>query len=137
MIGLMVVTVGAAAVMVTVATGKFGLFGKTGTAVSAQAVAPRAVVTVLETHSEPIEILEEYHGIIRPFERHSLAFEVPGLLEALGENDDGEPLDVGDRVTDGHLLAQLDERRLQAQLKESRARMEKAQYDLQRYESIR
>ncbi len=123
--------------MVTVATGKFGLFGETATVATTRSVAPKAVVAILETHSELIEIIEKYHGMIRPFERHPLAFEVPGLLESLGENEDGDPLDVGDRVKSGQILAQLDERRLQAQLRESRARVENTQFDLQRYETIR
>lgn len=136
MVGLLVVTVGALAVMVTVATGKFGLFGETAAPVS-QMVAPKAVVAVMDTELQPIEIIDSYHGMIRPFERHTLAFEVPGLLESFGQNADGEPLDVGDRVKAGQVLAHLDERRLQAQLKESRARMEKAQFDLERYNTIR
>ena len=137
MVGLLVVTVGAAAVMVTVITGKFGLFGETVATGASRKVVPKAVVAVLETRREPIEIIEKYHGMIRPFERHPLGFEIPGLLESFGENDAGEPLDVGDHVKAGEILAQLDERRLQAQLRESRAEMEKAQYDLQRDESIR
>lgn len=137
MVGLLVVTVGAAAVMVTVATGQFGLFGETVSTVAKKTAAPKAVVAVMDSVSEPIEIIDSYHGMIRPFERHILGFEVPGQLETFGENSSGDPLDVGDRVEAGQELAHLDERRLQAQLKESRARMEKAQYDLQRYDSIR
>lgn len=137
MVGLLVVTVGAAAVMVTVATGQFGLFGETVSTVAKKTAAPKAVVAVMDSVSEPIDIIDSYHGMIRPFERHILGFEVPGQLATLGENSSGDPLDVGDRVESGQDLAHLDERRLQAQLKESRARMEKAQYDLQRYDSIR
>ncbi len=137
LVGLLVVTVGAAAVMVTVATGQFGLFGETVETVSKKTVAPKAVVAVMDSVSESIEIIDTYHGMIRPFERHVLAFEVPGQLNSFGVTSSGEPLDVGDRVKAGQEIAHLDERRLQAQLKETRARMEKAQYDLQRYDRIR
>ncbi len=137
LVGLLLVTISAVIVMITIGTGRLKLLGDVQPPPSDTLVASKAVVSILDVTAERVELVESYHGIIQPLEQHTLAFEVPGLLKRLGTNDEGQPLDVGDRVRAGQELAALDQKRLQSQLKEARARLELAQYDLQQYDQIR
>ncbi|MBX7167760.1 MAG: efflux RND transporter periplasmic adaptor subunit [Pirellulales bacterium] len=137
---VVVVLVAGAGVLLTAGVGQYGeaIFGKAKEQPKAEARAvPRAPVVVMDAALEKIELIDAYHGMVRPFERFVLAFEVAGRLEALGENADGKPLDEGDAVQVGQMLAQLDRRIFNARLKEAKTRLEQAQYDIRRAENIR
>ena len=82
---------------------------------------------------ETVEITDSYPGVIEPFERFALGFEIGGRVVALGVNSSGEPLDDGDRVEKGQVLAKLDDRvlrarveEIEAQIKETKARQGEA-----------
>ena len=45
-----------------------------------------APVVVRELKPERVEVLDIYSGMIHPFERYSVGFEVPGRIERAGEN---------------------------------------------------
>lgn len=80
---------------------------------------PPSPVSVREVAFEDkIEITDSYPGVIEPFERFSLGFEIGGRVVALGVNSSDEPLDDGDRVQKGQVLAKLDARVLRAQVEE-------------------
>ncbi len=108
-------------------------------------------VSVMEARRESIEITDGYSGMIRPFERFSLGFEIAGRVSKRGANAEGEALDDGDRVGKGQMLAELDARvhraRLdevkaqlsivRAQLKDAKARLEQAQSDMRRADELK
>lgn len=98
---------------------------------------PKAVVSVLDVVPQPVDITDRYSGMVRPWERYTLAFEVAGRVRELGVNSSGAPLDEGDKVSHGQLIAQLDDRLFVAQLRESVANLEQAQSDLQRATELR
>ena len=77
------------------------------------------------------KISKRFSGIIKPFERYQLSFKTTGRIVELGVNKNGKPLDEGDRVEAGALLAKLDTRLLNAQKKELEASRDyaKAEYD--------
>lgn len=138
LIALIVLTIGAGVVMATVSLG----MGWPSFLISAKAEKkvleiPRTPVSVYRVAPAPVEVISSYTGMIRPFERYTLGFEVGGRLERLGTNDQGKPLDQGDYVKQGQLLASLDDRLLVAQLKESKARLEQAQSDMNRAKELR
>lgn len=136
--GLIVLTIGCAIVMVTVSLGvgwpPFLLPAKTAKPVLE---VPKTPVAVLQARPRRVELLASYTGMVRPFERYTLGFETGGRLEAFGTNDKGKLLDQGDRVAAGQVLARLDQRLLVAQLKESKARLEQAQTDMNRANELR
>jgi multidrug efflux pump subunit AcrA (membrane-fusion protein) len=98
LIGLVLVTLCALAVMVTFGAGRW--FGNkpenSGAVVAPEASA--ASVIVKAVRREPIEIIDRYSGTIEPLEKFSLGFQIAGRLESLGEGDQGRPLDEGDEV---------------------------------------
>jgi RND family efflux transporter MFP subunit len=118
-------------------------------------VIPKTPVSLTQVQLESIEITDGYSGMIRPRERFTLGFEIAGRVEKLGINTSGErkdkPLDEGDRVGAGDVLARLDDRVLRArleearaqldqakaQVKESNARLEKAQSDMARAKQLK
>ncbi len=75
------------------------------------------------------EAVVEYPGTIKAHQTAELGFEVPGrVIEFLVEE--------GDEVKQGQLLARLDPRDYEAQLRVAQANLEKAQADLRRNENI-
>lgn len=98
---------------------------------------PKAIVTVMDVAKEPIDITDRYSGMVRPWERYTLAFEVAGRVRELGTNASGAALDEGDAVAKNQVIAQLDDRLLVAQLRESVANLEQAQSELQRATDLR
>src|SRR5690606_3806911 len=134
-----IVTVGALILMFTIGagTGRWSFGTSNPTANSADRLIPKTPVSVIESVPEPIEIYLRYAGMIRPLERYTLAFEIGGRIESLAKGPNGRPLDVGDRVEAGQVVAQLDSRIYVARLKRARAYLEKAQADLTRAEDLR
>ena len=85
---------------------------------------PVSPVSVQEVAFEDkIEITDSYPGVIEPFERFSLGFEIGGRVVALGVNASGDSLDDGDRVEKGQVLAKLDARVLRARVDEIEAQI--------------
>jgi len=101
------------------------------------ASAPKALVQVETIEPQMLEFYDTHSGMIQPWERYVLGFEVAGRVGSLGQNDQGEPLDEGDHVTQGQVLARLDERVLTARVKEATATLDRAQADLQRARELR
>jgi len=99
--------------------------------------APKAPVVVEPLQVQMCEITSTYAGKIRSWETYQVGFEVTGRLLQLGENQAGRPLDVGDQVQQGQVLAVLDDRVFRAQKSEAAAQVEQATSDLHRAEQVR
>lgn len=93
---------------------------------------PKALVAVRMIEPEVTELTLKQSGKIRAWEEYSLGFEAPGRVAVLGENASGRPLDDGDRVQQGQVLARLDDRVYAARKSEAIAQLEQAASDLQR-----
>lgn len=89
-------------------------------------------VAVVEMRPELCDLTMRYSGKIQAWETYSLGFEIAGRVESLGENANGKPLDEGDRVEAGQVLARLDDRVLRARRAEVVAQMEQASSDMNR-----
>jgi membrane fusion protein (multidrug efflux system) len=96
------------------------------------AAQPRTLVQALVVEPAVHDVVVRYSGKIQAWETYSLGFEVSGRVAKLGENAAGEPLDDGDRVEKGQLLARLDDRIFRARLAESVANFEMAASDVER-----
>jgi len=94
---------------------------------------PATPVTVMKLEPGAIEITDSYSGMIEPWERFSLGFEIAGRVVELGMGATGKPLDDGDVVAPGQLLARLDAELLGYQLKEVEA--QRAEVEAQRAEA--
>ncbi|MBL9124653.1 MAG: efflux RND transporter periplasmic adaptor subunit [Planctomycetaceae bacterium] len=136
LIGLIVITISAAIIMLTTAVG-VGWVGGRSSQQSVERTIPPTPVAVLTAHPEHIEITQSYAGMLRPFERYALGFEIAGRIENFGQNSDGKSLDDGDYVTAGQEIARLDQRLLNVQMREARAKLEQAQSDMNRANELR
>ena len=135
-VALILVTIFAIAVMWTFnsrQTPDLGGSPDTGTPVTS--LAAPVVVETLDVG--PRTIVDTYAGMIRPFERYLMAFEIGGRVKELGQNNMGEPLDEGDLVQKGQVLAVLDQRILEARVQETVAILEQAQEELERAKQLR
>ena len=92
-------------------------------------------------NAQSIEILEaqiqDYYfvnkafpGILHPSQQSKISFEITGKVSIIN-------VDIGDEVTKGQVLAQLDSREINAQLKQAKARFDLAKIILQRVEGLR
>ena len=135
LVGLLIVAGFALIILMTLGIGVLG-WGASEADEEPEVQIPPSPVAVEKIELEPIEIIRSYSGMIRPMERFALGFEIAGRVKALGVNREGEPLDEGDRVGSGDLLAQLDDRVLLARLKEAKAQQEQAQADLNRVQLL-
>lgn len=98
----------------------------------ALAAQPRTLVQALPVEPTVHDVVVRYSGKIQAWETYSLGFEVAGRVATLGVNAAGEPLDDGDRVAKGQLLARLDDRIFKARLAEAVATFEMAASDVER-----
>jgi RND family efflux transporter MFP subunit len=150
MVGLLIVTAVAVAVAAVFSAGDW--FGDPDAGAETPAgPAPKTPVAVMPVARESLEITDSYSGIIRPMERFSLGFEIGGRLAAFGANAAGKPLDEGDRVEAGQVLARLDDRshrfaldeakarakEAAAGLRDAKAKLEQAQSDYRRADQLR
>ncbi|MEM9660141.1 MAG: HlyD family efflux transporter periplasmic adaptor subunit, partial [Planctomycetota bacterium] len=103
----------------------------------APVAAPKSLVAVERLEIEPLEIYATFSGRIQPWETYQVGFEIAGRVQELGEDGHGRPLDVGDQVEKGQILAVLDDRTLRAYRSEAAAQVEQATSDLDRAESAR
>jgi len=158
-LGLIIVSGFALMVAITVTAGGWGRNSSNDD--KANTDLPKMPVSVIEVRRALIEITDSYSGMIKPLERFKLGFDIAGRILEFGTNptDDprpdksraGQPLDEGDRVKAGQLLARLDDRVLnsrlaedEAQLEEARARireanarLEQAQVDMRRAKELK
>ena len=127
-IGLIIVTGFALAVVIMVTAG--GRSRDAGKADDNPSEAPRTPVSVMQAELESIEITDSFSGMIEPMERFSLGFEIAGRVIEFGAAGNGagkkKPLDEGDRVTAGQMLARLDDRALRSRLDEVRSGLDEA-----------
>ncbi|MEO0530102.1 MAG: efflux RND transporter periplasmic adaptor subunit [Planctomycetota bacterium] len=101
------------------------------------AAQPRTLVRAVPVEAAIRDVVVRYSGKIQPWETFSLGFEIGGRVANLGENAAGEPLDDGDRVEAGQLLARLDDRIFRARLAEAVANFEMASSDVARSRRVR
>ena len=100
-------------------------------------VAAKALVEIEPLQVQLCEIFSTYSGKIRAWETYQVGFESPGRVMSLGTNATGQPLDDGDHVSQGQILAVLDERVYRAQRNEAAARVEQTAADVQRAKRVR
>ena len=98
---------------------------------------PKSLVYVDQVEPRWCDVMLRHSGKIQAWETYSLGFEIGGRVNELGENVAGEPLDDGDRVEAGQLLARLDDRVLRARQGEAVANYELAASDLARSRRLR
>ncbi len=94
--------------------------------------APKPLVATQQIPVKLCEVTSKLSGKVRSWEGYSLGFEVPGRVLELGQNAAGEPLDEGDVVTAGQMIARLDDRIYAARKDEAVARYEQAASDFAR-----
>ncbi|NIB38811.1 efflux RND transporter periplasmic adaptor subunit [Pseudomaricurvus alkylphenolicus] len=82
---------------------------------------------VLQTPEQQLTV--SFPGRLEPVHEVNLAFEVPGRLEHL-------PVSVGDSVTEGALIAQLNQEAYRARLEATKARYHQARSDSQRLQTL-
>ena len=99
--------------------------------------APKSPVAITPVQVQTCEILSTYAGKIQPWETYRVGFPIAGRVVALGTNDGGRPLDDGDRVHSGQVLATMDDRVYRAQKSEAAAQIEQVTSDLQRAQRVR
>ncbi|MEM1304330.1 MAG: efflux RND transporter periplasmic adaptor subunit [Planctomycetota bacterium] len=131
---LIAITAGATAVMWWVSAKNTGrsLLTDSDLAAPPLVAKPRAPVAVTTLRPEVCELAIRYAGKVRPWESFSLGFEIGGRVDSLGVNDAGQPLDDGEPVRAGQVLARLDDRILRARRAEAVAQLEQATSDLGR-----
>ncbi|NQU22027.1 MAG: HlyD family efflux transporter periplasmic adaptor subunit [Candidatus Nealsonbacteria bacterium] len=147
--GLVIVTATAVAVAVLVTAGGWGDNESSGDDQPERKIPPTPV-SIEEVQIERIAITDSYSGIIRPWERYSLGFEVAGRVVADKQQLASLP-DEGDIVGASDVLARLDDEafRLQlaeataqvaevrARLTDAQARLRQANLDLARSQRLR
>jgi len=99
--------------------------------------APKSPVMIQPIQAEMCEILSKHAGKIQPWETYQIGFPVAGRVVALGTNANGNPLDDGDRVEAGQVIATMDDRVFRAQKSEATAQIEQVTSDLQRAQRAR
>ena len=73
---------------------------------------------------------KEFPGKLLPIEQSKLAFEIPGKINKIY-------VDVGDSVSEGEILAKLDDREAAAQLNQAKASYDLSVQVLNRFEDLR
>lgn len=92
---------------------------------------------VIAPKRESVEIAARFAGMLRPFERYQLGFEVPGRILSLGTGPKGKLIDVGAYVQKGDVLARLDDALWRAARDEAKAHAERTQREFERAEGTR
>ena len=83
-------------------------------------------VKILNSYS----ITKEFPGKLLPIEQSKLSFEIPGKINEIN-------VDVGDSVTQGQILAKLDNREALAKANQARASYDLTKQVLERFENLR
>ena len=86
---------------------------------------------VLEVQKQSkYQINKEFPGILLPYEQSKLAFQIPGRLELVY-------VDIGDKVSKGQVLAELDNSEITAQLNQAKASYNLSSQILSRFKDLR
>ncbi|MGL4511606.1 MAG: efflux RND transporter periplasmic adaptor subunit [Lacipirellulaceae bacterium] len=109
---------------------------------AAMAPVPESALPKVPVRVEPVaatrcDVTQRYSGKVQAWETFTLGFEIAGRVSELGKNSDAQPLDDGDRVEAGQVLATLDDRILRARKAEAVAQYELAASDLERSRRVR
>ena len=96
-----------------------------------------ADVAVREVARESIEITQHYTGIMHPWERYQLSFEMGGRIAGFNALDEATQFDEGMKVQAGQVVARLDDRLYQAAFHEAQAELDRAQAEKQRADELR
>jgi len=99
--------------------------------------APKSPVVLASVQVQMCEIISTYAGKIQPWETYLIGFPSTGRIVSLGTHRSGRPLDEGDRVQAGQVLAKMDDRVFLANKSEAAAQVEKVTSDLQRAQRVR
>lgn len=136
--GLVLITVFAIAVMIASGTNWLSrqVDSDDGTGENSTQLTTSPVLVIAVTEEE-IPLTDRYSGLLEPLERFRLSFEISGRVERLGENGLGKPLDEGDTIRVGQVLAVLDQRGFEARLAEAQALAERAEKEWERAERLR
>lgn len=89
---------------------------------------PRAVQTLVVS-AEPFRSSEAVAGTVRARTSATLAAKIPGRITAL-------PVEIGDRVERGQVLARLEAEQIEARLRQARAVLRRAEAELARYTAL-
>ncbi len=100
-------------------------------------LAPKSPVAITPVQVQDCELISTYAGKVQPWETYQVGFPVSGRVVSLGTNARGEPLDEGDSVQAGQVLATMDDRVFRAQKSESAAQIEQVSSDMQRAQLAR
>jgi len=100
-------------------------------------VATKAPVEIVRLQVQQCDIMSTHSGKIRSWETYQIGFEQGGRVVSLGSNENDQPLDEGDRVVQGQVLAVLDDRTYRARKSEASAQVEQAASDLKRAQRVR
>lgn len=97
---------------------------------------PPAPVSIQHARPQQIAITDTYSGMLKPWERFRIGFDINGRVVSLGENQLGQPLDDGDVVRVGQVLATLDSRHLAARQREAKAMRVRAEDEFERAQEL-
>jgi RND family efflux transporter MFP subunit len=134
---MILVTIFALAVMLASGTKLFTVEPVEAGADEPKPLESEAPVSVVRVSPERIEIVQRYSGMIRPLERMTLGFEIPGRIDKLGKNSNGQTFDDGVRVAAGDVIANLDSKELAARKAEADALLTQAKQEMDRAIAIR
>ncbi|MEK6239439.1 MAG: efflux RND transporter periplasmic adaptor subunit, partial [Planctomycetales bacterium] len=135
-IAVLVVVGGGVGLAVTFAGSHLGLKNQTEENKPDRKEAPAAPVVVVAVRKETVEIIATHAGMLRPFERYSLGFEIGGRIQGFNADDSQPHFDEGDLVQQGRVVARLDAAVMIASRDEAAARLEDAQTRLHRAQEI-
>ena len=79
--------------------------------------------------SNTYEVSKSLPGKLLPFQQSKIAFEIPGRINSI-------LVDIGDKVEEGNILAQLDDNEINANLEQALARLDLATQVLNRFKDL-
>jgi len=132
-----VVALCAAGMIYTFFGGDFGLFARTTKTAPRAPEEPVYPVSTTDLQLSDEEFSVTYAGMLRPFERYPLSFEVAGRIVAFNAADGEKQLDQGDNVQPGQVVARLDDTLMVVARTEASAQLELAQANLKRLQDLR
>jgi RND family efflux transporter MFP subunit len=136
LLGLIIITAFALAVMIASGTNWLDLRPSADSDAADSAEGVPSPVLVIPIEKRIVAITDHYSGILEPTERFRLGFEIGGRVERLGESATGMPLDDGDRVRAGQVLAVLDTSGLTVRVDEMQALADRAESEWERAERL-
>ena len=98
---------------------------------------PPSPVSVQHLQIKTLPITDSYSGMLHPWERFQVGFDIGGRIAALGDGPDGKPLDDGAPVSAEQVLATLDQRAFFARKREAEAMKRRAEDEWNRAQELR